>query len=160
MNNKTSHIKKTPYITTIKINLTMCEKLLSMIHQLAEPLFEALTCSNNFLNDIVSISHGCGGIFSSHCYFSSLSFAAFVYAQLSHVPSQYFNQVEVWTLTEPLQRLDSLLFQTFCFLLCLGLLSCSVTQFWLSFSPKAINPRVLWVVQMQICILNSAAMFF
>ena len=66
------------------------------------------------------------------------------------VPPQHFSQVEVWTLTGPLQHLDSLLFHTFC---CrsaavFGIIVLLMSQFQPSFScgtdGLTSDSRILW----------------
>ena len=68
----------------------------------------AVRCSNGFLFDVISLSHGCGGISahsSFHRCFSSLRFAALVYAQLSEGPTTAFQSGWAldsdWTIATP-----------------------------------------------------------
>lgn len=58
---------------------------------------------------------------------------SFRHSSLKVLPHN-FNQDEVWTLTWPLQHLDSFLFSAILLYMCLGSLSCWMTQFQASFS--------------------------
>ena len=66
---------------------------------------------------------------------------------------QHFNQAEVWTLTGPLQSLDSFLFQTFCcrFAAVFGIVDLLMTQFQPSFSCRTdgltFDSRILWCTE-------------
>ena len=64
-----------------------------LIQQLVAAASAAVRCSNGFLWDFISLSHGCGGILAHSSFqrcFSSLRFAALVYAQLSEGPTTAF----------------------------------------------------------------------
>ena len=64
-----------------------------MIQQLVAAASAAVRCSNGFLCDVISLSRGCGGILAHSSFqrcFSSLRFAALVYAQLSEGPTTVF----------------------------------------------------------------------
>ncbi len=75
---------------------------------------------------------------------------AFVYTQLS---PHDFSQDELWTMTGVLQNLDSFLFSRSVvdFLVCLGSLSCCITQSWPSFSCQTdvltFDSRILWYTE-------------
>ena len=63
-------------------------------------------------------------------YFISVCRPSFMHSSLK-VPPQHLSQVEVWTLTGPLQHLYSFLFQTFCcrFAAVFGIIVLLMTQF-------------------------------
>ena len=75
---------------------------------------------------------------------------AFVMHSSLMIPSQHSNQVEVWTLTGPLQHLESFLFQTFCcrFAAVFGIIVLLMSQYQPSFSCRTdgltFDSRILW----------------
>lgn len=95
--------KQEKYKPTFLIHSTVTGKIKVSLLEFEGILSLSLPSSKMILfiyYSLISRSHGCGGIWASVHWFAD-------------IPSQYFSQAEVWTLTESLQHLDYS-FQMFC----------------------------------------------
>ncbi len=104
-----------------------------MIQLPVDPLFAEITWSNHFLYDFISLLHLSGGIASSLQHWCSLLMFVGICLRTALVTA--FQSGWALDFDLLLQPLDSFLSsRSIVDLVCLGSLSCCMTQYWLSFS--------------------------